>query len=52
MLFRSVGAMFQSLGLKNDVYADRIDCFAKIAAVVLFIGYISIPIAVQIGMVK
>lgn len=51
-LSHGVGAMFQSLGLKNETYAERIDCVAKIAAVVLFIGYISIPIAVQIGVVK
>lgn len=51
-LSHGVGAMFQSLGLKNEAYAERIDCLAKIAAVALFIGYISIPIAVQIGVVK
>lgn len=51
-LSHGVGAMFQSLGLKNDAYVDRIDCAAKIIAVGLFIGYISIPLAVQIGLVK
>jgi succinate dehydrogenase / fumarate reductase cytochrome b subunit len=51
-LSHGVGAMFQSLGLKNEAYAERIDTLAKIAAVVLFIGYISIPISVQIGVIK
>ena len=51
-LSHGLSAMFQSLGLKNEAYADRIDCFAKIAAVALFIGYISIPVAVQMGVVK
>jgi len=51
-LSHGIGAMFQSLGLKNEAYVERIDCLAKIVAVALFIGYISIPLAVQIGMVK
>ncbi|MCG3149149.1 MAG: hypothetical protein PCFJNLEI_02608 [Verrucomicrobiae bacterium] len=51
-LSHGIGAMFQSLGLKNEAYVERIDCLAKIVAVGLFIGYISIPLAVQIGMVK
>jgi succinate dehydrogenase / fumarate reductase cytochrome b subunit len=51
-LSHGIGAMFQSLGLKNEAYVERIDCLAKIVAVGLFIGYISIPIAVQLGKVK
>ena len=51
-LSHGIGAMFQSLGLKNEAYVERIDCAAKVIAVGLFIGYISIPLAVQIGMVK
>ena len=45
-------AMFQSLGLKNASYACMIDCSAKIVAVLIFLGYISIPIAVLAGVVK
>jgi succinate dehydrogenase / fumarate reductase cytochrome b subunit len=51
-LSHGVGAMFQSLGLKNEVYAVRIDASAKIVAVVLFLGYASIPISVLAGAVK
>lgn len=51
-LSHGVSAMFSSLGLKNEAYAGRIDCFAKIAAVVLFLGYAVIPISVWSGVVK
>jgi hypothetical protein len=40
--------MFQSLGLKNHVYSPYLDKGAKLIAVVLFLGYISIPVAVLI----
>lgn len=45
-------AMFQSLGLKTEAYAATIDCSAKIVAVAIFLGYISIPLAVLAGVVK
>ena len=45
-------AMFQSLGLKNEAYASAIDRFAKVAAVAIFLGYISIPLAVLAKAVK
>jgi succinate dehydrogenase / fumarate reductase cytochrome b subunit len=51
-LSHGIGAMFQSLGLKNEVYAARIDRFAQIAAVVIFAGYVSIPIAVMAGVIQ
>jgi succinate dehydrogenase / fumarate reductase cytochrome b subunit len=51
-LSHGFGAMFQSLGMKNEVYGKRIDCFAAIAAVVIFAGYVSIPIAVMAGVIK
>jgi succinate dehydrogenase cytochrome b subunit len=51
-LGHGIGAMFQSLGLKNEVYAARIDGLAKIVAVVLFLGYASIPVSVLAGVVK
>jgi succinate dehydrogenase / fumarate reductase cytochrome b subunit len=44
--------MFQSLGLKNAAYAGVIDRLAKVVAVLIFLGYISIPIAVLVGVVK
>ena len=51
-LSHGVGAMFQSLGLKNEVYAARIDRFAQVAAMVIFLGYASIPVAVLAGVIK
>ena len=48
-LSHGVSAMFQSLGLKNIIYAPLIDRFAKVASLLIFIGYISIPIAVLLG---
>ena len=51
-LSHGASAMFQSLGLKNEAYASLIDRFAIVAAVVIFLGYISIPLAVLAGMVK
>jgi succinate dehydrogenase / fumarate reductase, cytochrome b subunit len=51
-LSHGASAMFQSLGLKNEAYSRAIDCSAKVAAVIIFLGYISIPLAVLMGLVK
>ena len=51
-LSHGAASMFSSLGLKNEAYACRIACFAKIVAVALFIGYSSVPLAVLMGVVK
>jgi succinate dehydrogenase / fumarate reductase, cytochrome b subunit len=51
-LSHGTSAMFQSLGLKNAAYAGLIDRLAKIIAILIFLGYISIPIAVLAGVVK
>ncbi|PYM15235.1 MAG: succinate:quinone oxidoreductase [Verrucomicrobia bacterium] len=48
-LSHGAGAMFQSLGWKNDVYGPSLDRFAKVAAWLIFLGYVSIPIAVLLG---
>jgi len=48
-LSHGASAMFQSLGLKNRVYTRFIDLFARVAAWLIFLGYISIPIAVLLG---
>ena len=46
-LSHGLSAMFQSLGWKTPAYSKAIDCFARAAAWLIFVGYISIPIAVQ-----
>jgi len=43
-LSHGVSAMFQSLGLKNHQYGPLLDPAAKIVAVLIFLGYVSIPI--------
>lgn len=45
-LSHGISAMFQSLGLKNHVYAPLIDKGAKLFAFGLFLGYVAIPISV------
>ncbi|HXI82898.1 MAG TPA: succinate dehydrogenase cytochrome b subunit [Verrucomicrobiae bacterium] len=51
-LSHGTSAMFQSLGLKNAAYECVIDRLAKVMAVLIFLGYISIPVAVLAGVVK
>ena len=48
-LSHGVSAMFQSVGLKNEVCGPLIDRSARAAAWLIFLGYISIPIAVLLG---
>jgi succinate dehydrogenase / fumarate reductase cytochrome b subunit len=49
-LSHGLSAMFQSLGWKTPTYASCIDCGARVVAWAIFVGYVSIPIAVQLGM--
>lgn len=48
-LSHGLQAMFQSLGWRNAVYGPRVAKAAKVVAVVLFVGYASIPVAVLCG---
>jgi len=48
-LSHGVGAMFQSLGLRNHVYAPLIDKASKLIAGGLFLGYISIPLSILLS---
>jgi len=49
-LGHGLSSMFQSLGLRNHVWWPRISCFAKVASLVIFLGYASIPVAVLAGL--
>lgn len=51
-LSHGISAMFQSIGWKNKVYGPFLDKAAKVIAVVLFLGYSSIPVAILLGLVK
>jgi succinate dehydrogenase / fumarate reductase cytochrome b subunit len=48
-LSHGVGALFQSLGLKSRAWSPCIDRFGRVIAWIIFLGYISIPVAVQMG---
>ena len=51
-LSHGVSAMFQSVGLKNKSCGPLLDSIARAAALTIFLGYISIPVAVLAGIVK
>jgi succinate dehydrogenase / fumarate reductase cytochrome b subunit len=48
-LSHGVSAMFQSLGFKSPTYGPLIARFSVIASWLIFLGYISIPIAILLG---
>jgi succinate dehydrogenase / fumarate reductase cytochrome b subunit len=48
-LGHGLGAMFQSLGWKNATYGPCLDRAARVVALVIFLGYSSIPVAVLCG---
>ena len=48
-LSHGVSSMFQSLGWKNKTYGPCLDKASRIIAWLIFIGYISIPVAVLLG---
>jgi len=48
-LSHGLSAMFQSLGWKSTAYQCLIAKFATVASWLIFVGYISIPIAIQLG---
>jgi succinate dehydrogenase / fumarate reductase, cytochrome b subunit len=48
-LSHGMSSMFQSLGWKNRVHGPLLDKLARIAAVALFLGYSSIPVAILFG---
>src|SRR5579862_1108817 len=51
-LSHGLAAMFQSLGWKNAAYECLIDRTAKILAILIFLGYASIPAAILAGVIK
>ena len=48
-LSHGASSMFQSLGWKNETYRPVLDTLARVAALLIFLGYISIPVAVLLG---
>jgi len=51
-LYHGLWSMFQSLGFSHPVYTPWIQRLAKVFAIVIAIGYISIPVAVLAGLVE
>ncbi len=48
-LNHGASSMFQSVGLKNRAYGPVLDKLARIVAVLIFLGYSSIPVAILCG---
>ena len=48
-LSHGVSGMFQSIGWKNDTYRSLLDQGARAVALLIFLGYSSIPVAILLG---
>lgn len=48
-LSHGVSSMFQSLGWKSQAYGPLLDKLARIASLLIFLGYVSIPVAILSG---
>jgi succinate dehydrogenase / fumarate reductase cytochrome b subunit len=51
-LYHGLWSMFQSLGFSHPVYTPWLQRLAKVAAILIAAGYISIPVAVLAGVIK
>jgi succinate dehydrogenase / fumarate reductase cytochrome b subunit len=51
-LMHGVSSMFQSLGLRNALWRMRLDRVALVIAVIVFIGFASIPVATLAGIIE
>ena len=51
-LYHGLWSMFQSMGLSHPRYTPVIQCGAKIVAILIAAGNISIPVAVMAGLIK
>ncbi len=48
-LMHGISSMFQSLGLRNAVWRARLDRIALVVAVLVFVGFASLPLAGLLG---
>jgi succinate dehydrogenase / fumarate reductase, cytochrome b subunit len=51
-LYHGAWSMFQSVGINHPRYTPLLRKFAAVMALIIFIGNVSIPVAVMIGVVK
>lgn len=49
-LYHGVWSMFQTLGANNPRFSPRLRLFAKVFAIIVMLGFISLPIAVMAGL--
>lgn len=49
-LFHGVWSMFQSLGMQHPRYTPMLRRFAAVSSILIFLGFISIPISVLTGL--
>ncbi len=45
-LTHGVSSMFQTLGLRSESWRTKLDCFASLYGWVIFLGFVSVPLAV------
>lgn len=48
-LSHGISSMFQSLGWKSKAYGPLLDNLARVIAILIFAGYVSIPLAILFG---
>jgi succinate dehydrogenase / fumarate reductase cytochrome b subunit len=51
-LYHGAWSMFQSVGINHPRYTPMLKKFAALMAIIIFIGNVSIPVSVMIGVVK
>ena len=51
-LSHSISSLFQTLGLNNPSMLPRLKWFSNLAAIIIFCGYVSMPIAVLLNLIK
>ena len=51
-LFHGIWSMFQTVGIHRPKYDDPIRRFATIAAIVIVIGFIAVPVGVLLGIIS
>lgn len=51
-LHHGASSMFQSLGLSNAQYKKYTRCVGPVLSIIVFVGYVSIPVAIILGILK
>ncbi len=49
-LSHGVSSMFQSLGVRNDKWRGRLNSVAKAYGAIVFLGFVAVPLAVQLSL--